>query len=172
MNDQSGTGWPDFPALMICLSIAYLINECPVRMSPRGGRRGGGIRRFPLVEIDEGEESSSLLASLAFRFVSFSPFFHADNLIVSIPCERRVKSWRVEFLCSINRVMKDIGFHYFKRYRCSNILFHLLIPFLKNKSEANFKKFFRIQDPFLDPFNVQGIIFSHVKLRWINRWIM
>lgn len=27
VNDQKETGWPDFPALMICLSIAYLINE-------------------------------------------------------------------------------------------------------------------------------------------------
>lgn len=64
---------------MICLSIAYLINECPVRMSPA---EGGSVS---LVEIDEREESSSLPAPpLSFRFVSFSPFFHADNLIVSI----------------------------------------------------------------------------------------
>lgn len=38
VNDQNETGWADFPALMICLSIAYLINER--RRSTKNGTAG------------------------------------------------------------------------------------------------------------------------------------
>lgn len=81
MNDQNETGWPDFPALMICLSIAYLINECPVRMSPA---EGGGGDRFHWLKSMRGKNHLPSLLPPSFRSVSFSPFFHADNLIVSI----------------------------------------------------------------------------------------
>lgn len=45
VNDQNETGWPDFPALMICLSIAYLING-----RRRSTKNGTGFSSPTLIE--------------------------------------------------------------------------------------------------------------------------